>query len=241
MGRHRQRHRAHPRHALQHQEQSAPSHLSSRNKPKFQKRIMQSLLTAFGVLCLSNCFILAACTRFLPKTVQPLMVLIAVLSFPLSLVVLSFAAASRKRLHRSAGQVVRKTKKAATYSETGSVSLERFKRLVQEALQDIPAEFHKRMDNVVILVESEPDEETLERVGVKEGSSLLGLYQGVPLTQWQQQAALLPERITLYQRSIETYCHGDPERIREQVRTTLFHEIAHHFGIAHDEVPIWVR
>jgi len=50
-----------------------------------------------------------------------------------------------------------------------------------------------------------------------------------------------PEIITIYQHTIEAYCHGDPDRIREQVRHTVLHEVAHHFGIDHEEMPIWVR
>ncbi len=96
------------------------------------------------------------------------------------------------------------------------------------------------MQNVVVLVEPEPDEETLERVGVKEGHILLGLYQGVPLTA-QGMAGGGLEHITIFQQAIETYCHGDPDRIRDQVRRTVLHELAHHFGIDHDEMPIWVK
>jgi len=97
------------------------------------------------------------------------------------------------------------------------------------------------MANLVILVESEPDEEVLRRVGVKEGYTLLGLYQGVPLTAQGHARPMLPESITIYQRPIEDYCLGDPERIRKQVRSTVLHEVAHHFGMDHEEMPIWVK
>lgn len=120
-----------------------------------------------------------------------------------------------------------------------------FEQLVQEALASIPAEFHEQMENLVVLVEDEPDASLLEDLHAhdeaKDGYLLLGLYQGVPLTQQHYHQALLPERITIYQSTIERYCHGDPERIREQVRSTVLHEVAHHFGIDHDAMPIWVR
>ncbi len=115
-----------------------------------------------------------------------------------------------------------------------------FEVLVEEALEDIPAEFQEQMKDVVVLVEPEADEETLARVGVNEGHILLGLYQGVPLTA-QGIAGGGLEQITIFQRPIETYCHGDPDRIRDQVRRTVLHELAHHFGIAHEEMPIWVK
>src|SRR2546421_8178686 len=119
--------------------------------------------------------------------------------------------------------------------------LSQFKLLVEDALSSIPFEFHEKMANLVILVESEPDEEVLRRVGVKEGYTLLGLYQGVPLTAQGHARPMLPESITIYQRPIENYCLGDPERIRKQVRSTVLHEVAHHFGMDHEEMPIWVK
>ena len=114
-----------------------------------------------------------------------------------------------------------------------------FEQLVEEALASIPEEFHEQMENVLVRVESDPGEEVLRRVGVKEGYTLLGLYEGVPLTTYGRIGG--PEIITIYQHPIERYCHWDPNRIREQVQHTVLHEVAHHFGIDHDEMPIWVR
>ncbi len=125
--------------------------------------------------------------------------------------------------------------------EDDEEGLNAFKTLVEEALDSIPLEFRKRMENLAILVEKEPGREVLRRVGTREGYTLLGLYEGTPLTAQSYQGVMLPERITIYQRTIETYCHGNPERIRQQVRATLLHEVAHHFGIDHDEMPIWVK
>ena len=116
-----------------------------------------------------------------------------------------------------------------------------FELLVEEALASIPGEFHERMENVLVRVQYEPGPEVLKRVGVKEGYTLLGLYEGVPLTAYGHDRTSQPEIITIYQRTIEAYCHGDPDRIREQVRHTVLHEVAHHFGIDHEEMPIWIR
>jgi predicted Zn-dependent protease with MMP-like domain len=116
-----------------------------------------------------------------------------------------------------------------------------FELLVQEALSTIPDEFQERMDNVFVRVEYEPGAEVLKRVGTKEGYTLLGLYEGIPLTTYGSRYSSQPETITIYQRTIESYCHGDPDRIREQVRHTVLHEVAHHFGIDHNEMPIWIR
>jgi predicted Zn-dependent protease with MMP-like domain len=120
-----------------------------------------------------------------------------------------------------------------------------FEQLVQEALESIPDEFHEQMENLVVLVEDEPEDDLLEKLHehdeAKDGLLLLGLYQGVPLTQQTYGQMRLPERITIYQNNIERYCDGDPERIREQVRSTVLHEVAHHFGMDHDAMPIWLR
>src|SRR5205807_2090773 len=125
--------------------------------------------------------------------------------------------------------------------DAGDEELSQFVQLVEDALSSIPFEFHEKMANLAILVASEPDEEVLRRVGVKEGYTLLGLYQGVPLTAQGHARPMLPESITIYQRPIENYCLGDPERIRKQVRSTVLHEVAHHFGMDHEEMPIWVK
>lgn len=122
-----------------------------------------------------------------------------------------------------------------------SDELSPFERLVREALATIPIEFHEQMENVLVRVQYEPGEEVMHRVGVKEGYTLLGLYEGVPLTIYGQTRMPHPEIITIYERSIVEYCEGDPDRIRRQVRHTVLHEVAHHFGIDHEEMPIWIR
>ena len=116
-----------------------------------------------------------------------------------------------------------------------------FEVLVQEALSSLPEKFQERMENVSVGVEYEPGEEVLKRVGVRRGYTLLGLYEGVPFTTYGRGHSSYPESITIYQRPIEEYCHGDPTRIRERVRQTVLHELAHHFGIDHEEMPIWIR
>jgi predicted Zn-dependent protease with MMP-like domain len=124
-------------------------------------------------------------------------------------------------------------------SEKGELSS--FERLIEEALAALPDEFQERMENVFVRVQDEPGKEVLGRVGIKKGYTLLGLYEGVPLTAYGHDRAPQPEIITIYQRAIELYCHGDPDRMREQVRHTVLHELAHHFGIDHEEMPIWIR
>ncbi|MEZ0067834.1 putative Zn-dependent protease with MMP-like domain [Streptacidiphilus sp. MAP12-20] len=99
---------------------------------------------------------------------------------------------------------------------------ERFEELVGEALDRIPSELTRLMDNVVIFVEDEPP------VGAPE---LLGLYEGTPLTErGEWYAGVLPDRITIYRNPALRMCASEDEVVRE-VGVTVVHEIGHHFGI----------
>lgn len=114
-----------------------------------------------------------------------------------------------------------------------------FGRLVEEALSDIPLAFAPFMRNVVVQVEDEPSDEQLRSSEVEEGATLLGLYVGVPLTH-QSADGGGPEVVTIFRGPIERYCDGDPDAIRDQVRRTVLHEVAHHFGMDHDAMPDWL-
>lgn len=117
-----------------------------------------------------------------------------------------------------------------------------FESLVADALDELPPFFQSRMDNVVVLVEVWPSRRTLREMGVPAGETLLGLYTGIPLTERSQSYMLVPpDTITLYQGPIENAAAGGVEgdyldRVREEVRHTVIHEIAHHFGIDDDRL-----
>lgn len=112
-----------------------------------------------------------------------------------------------------------------------------FARLVVEALDTLPPLFRQKMSNVEILVEKWPSPAELREAGVPPGYTLLGLYQGIPLTERTQDYNLVaPDTITLYQGPIEEAAGGDLSAIREQVRHTIMHELAHHFGIDDDRL-----
>ena len=100
------------------------------------------------------------------------------------------------------------------------VARERFEELVSEALDDIPPDLTKLMDNVAVFVEDDPPEE-----------GLLGLYEGLPLTErGEWYGGAMPDRITVYRNPICAIC-DDEEDVMDEVYTTVVHEIAHHFGI----------
>jgi predicted Zn-dependent protease with MMP-like domain len=106
----------------------------------------------------------------------------------------------------------------------------RFARLVRRALMDLPAEFGDRMRNVEIVVDDEPDPEQ-----VKDGHELLGLYEGVPLTERSYAEPYVPDRISIYRLPIQRMSTS-PRRQARIVRDTVMHEIAHHFGISDERL-----
>jgi predicted Zn-dependent protease with MMP-like domain len=124
--------------------------------------------------------------------------------------------------------------------QTGSwlVARQRFEELVQEALDSIPDELWNSIDNLGITVEEWPSRAQLQRSGVRPGHTLLGLYEGVPLTDRSHHYGLVPpDKITIFRGPILRACPpGDEDAIRAQVRRTVLHEIAHHFGIDDDRL-----
>ena len=110
------------------------------------------------------------------------------------------------------------------------LSATEFENLVVEALDSLPEDLLELLDNVDVTIERYPSATQLRRVGIQ-GGTLLGLYEGIPLTErGGGYNIVLPDKITIFQRPIEQICGTYPE-IVEQVRTTVIHEVAHHFGI----------
>ena len=101
---------------------------------------------------------------------------------------------------------------------------ERFEELVGLALDEIPDELWDRMDNVAVTVVERPPE-----------PGLLGLYEGVPLTERGDYNGVLPDKISIYRSSLLDFCSSEAD-IVEQVRITVIHEVAHHFGIDDDRL-----
>mgnify|MGYP002153787410 FL=1 len=111
-----------------------------------------------------------------------------------------------------------------------------FARLVREAYRDIPARFRRRLHNVAVVVEQEPSEEDLARARCPRGSTLLGLYHGIPLTQrTSSYGMVLPDKISIYQGPIERMARNQ-EHLRRIVRETLWHEVGHYFGMDEQRV-----
>lgn len=105
-----------------------------------------------------------------------------------------------------------------------------FEKLVEEGIDLLPKKFLERLDNVVIVVEEEANEYQRNKVQLPAGQVLFGLYEGVPLIRRNSAYGnVLPDKITIFKKPIEASCNT-VEEIREKVRDTVWHEIAHHFG-----------
>lgn len=115
---------------------------------------------------------------------------------------------------------------------------ERFEELVEQALDSIPDALWDAIDNVAVTIEAWPSRRQLREMGVHPGATLLGLYEGVPLTVRSGGYGLVPpDRITIFREPIIRHCrYGDEDAVREQVRRTVLHEVAHHFGISDERL-----
>ncbi|MDD5190650.1 MAG: metallopeptidase family protein [Dehalococcoidales bacterium] len=113
---------------------------------------------------------------------------------------------------------------------------EQFNQLVARAVQALPAEFLERLENIDILVADYPSPSQLRKGHVGAGSTLLGLYEGIPQTNRTSGYTMaLPDKITIFQRTIEAQCRTENE-IVAAVERVVRHEIAHHFGISDDRL-----
>lgn len=110
-----------------------------------------------------------------------------------------------------------------------------FEKLVQQSLLRLPRRFKQKLKNISVEVEDRPSRELLEDMGIESGT-LFGLYQGVPLTQreWNY-GNVLPDRIVIYQRPIESAA-ASPGEIEEIVLDTVMHEVGHYFGFSDKEL-----
>ena len=107
-----------------------------------------------------------------------------------------------------------------------------FGALVEDALGSLPEAFREQLGSVAIVVEDEP---TRDQLGSVRAHGLYGLYQGVPRTAWGASGAPIPSKITIFRGPLERR-HRDPERLATAVRDTVFHEVAHHFGISDERL-----
>jgi predicted Zn-dependent protease with MMP-like domain len=116
------------------------------------------------------------------------------------------------------------------------VKREEFEDLVAKAVEGLPEEFAERLDNVAITIEDYPTRQQLSRSQVRHDMTLLGLYEGVPITErGHNYGMVLPDKITIFQKPIEAGCQNEDETIA-MIRSVVRHEIAHHFGISDERL-----
>lgn len=112
---------------------------------------------------------------------------------------------------------------------------EEFENLVLGSFEELPEKIRNTIKNVAIVVEKKPTEEQLKKTGIKYGGFLLGLFEGIPQTQWGKNFGMnLPDKITIFQESIENFAKN-PEDIKKFVRNVVWHEVAHYFGFEEKE------
>ncbi len=116
---------------------------------------------------------------------------------------------------------------------------EQFEKLTEEGYERLPELVRLKIKNVALLIENEPSEEVRKREELEEDETLLGYYQGIPLSERGEQygvGATMPDTITLYMNPILEAAEEDNMDVRDVVAETIWHEFAHHFGMDEHEV-----
>lgn len=117
-----------------------------------------------------------------------------------------------------------------------SVSQKQFEDLVGEALDRLPKRYQDHLNNVVIMVENDPSPEQRVKLNLQGGQSLYGLYEGIPLTRrGNNYSFVLPDKITIFKNPTEASVDSI-EELREHIRHTVWHEVAHFYGLDHIDI-----
>ena len=116
------------------------------------------------------------------------------------------------------------------------ISDQQFDALITRAMDELPQEYIHNMHNVAIIMSDEPDEEQKIKLKLRGNQLLLGLFEGVPRTlQTGGESGLLPSKITLFKNPILMVSH-DEQSLFEQIKRTIWHEIAHYYGLDHEDI-----
>lgn len=115
------------------------------------------------------------------------------------------------------------------------VSDQTFKELIEDCLKELPKDHVNAIKNVAIIFEDEPNLIQREKLNLKPYETLFGLYEGTPISARQGNQKIIPDKITLFKLPIESVS-SDLKSLKEQLKHTLWHEIAHYFGLNHDDI-----
>mgnify|MGYP001486941419 FL=1 len=117
-----------------------------------------------------------------------------------------------------------------------------FDEIISQALDELPQQFINKLNNVVITYEDDPSAEQRKKLNLRCNQTLFGLYEGIPLTKRPSASSLLssnvmtlPDKITLFKNPLQNVS-TDMADFKRQTKHTLWHEIAHYFGLAHDRI-----
>lgn len=115
------------------------------------------------------------------------------------------------------------------------VSDDKFRQIVGAGIDAIPPLYQKYLQNVAFIVEDEPTPEQREKLNMFQGEVLFGLYEGVPLPQRQGTTKILPDKITIF-KNPALHFSNSLEELKEHVRHTIWHEVAHYYGLDHKRI-----
>ncbi|MEO8065532.1 MAG: metallopeptidase family protein [Candidatus Doudnabacteria bacterium] len=114
---------------------------------------------------------------------------------------------------------------------------EEFEQLVNEGVEAIPKKFLDLLDNVAVTIADEPTYAQLAKFNLVHGGTLFGLYEGVPQNKrGVNYTSVLPDKITIFRKPIELASGNNPDIVKQIVKNTVWHEIAHHFGMDEGQV-----
>lgn len=115
------------------------------------------------------------------------------------------------------------------------VSDQEFAELIAQSLDEMPAEHMAAVKNVAIIYTDEPTAEQREQLRLRDDQTLFGLYEGVPLPARNGGTGYPPDKITIFKQPLIAFVH-DMAELKRQVKHTVWHELAHYFGLDHDRI-----
>ena len=121
------------------------------------------------------------------------------------------------------------------YTINVQLSEENFKKYLAEAIDAIPKPYSGHLENVAFILEDDPSPEQRRRLNLYPNETLFGLYEGVPLPQRGGTLKLLPDKITLFKNPLQA-ASSDEKSLRDNIGRTVWHEVAHYFGLNHQRI-----
>jgi len=116
-----------------------------------------------------------------------------------------------------------------------TISQDEFQDIIDTSITSLPKDYVDRLENVAFIVEDFPSDEQRRQLELRNDQTLFGLYEGVPLSRRQGTTKLLPDKITLFKNPIESVS-GSLAEVRTQIAKTIWHEVAHYYGLNHDQI-----